>query len=382
MRIQVLIPDQLEKPMGGMGEQARNILNAFSSPDYQFDVIGSSGQEQSVGDIVSYYPVNELRVPIGKNEPLSNTFLNQSLFVSKSKDLEEPDVIHAFDWSTFYAGCLLSREYQVPLVVTIQLSIEKMMHTAIDPMQKLSYDVACGIELMGMLNASRIIHMTETYARKFSKLFLLKTSIVPNGINNREWQTHSNYKLPGTRKIKLVYIGRYAFMKNIQTLVQCQIPDDIDLIFIGSNRGGDASLFDAMRKRTQADNVHYIGALYGQEKIDAMCSADAVIVPSIHEPFGIVALEALASRSVLLSSFIDGMGDFLTLEIAVNCGTTKDSIELAMQKLVNMQPRERQYRIENGLKLCETMDWSIQAEKLAKVYDSVLKPEEIKAANG
>ena len=46
--VQILIPDELKRPMGGMGEQARNIITAF--PDgYHFDVIGSANGKEISG---------------------------------------------------------------------------------------------------------------------------------------------------------------------------------------------------------------------------------------------------------------------------------------------------------------------------------------------
>ena len=97
-------------------------------------------------------------------------------------------------------------------------------------------------------------------------------------------------------------------------------------------------------------------------------AADAVIMPSIHEPFGIVALEALASKSILLSSFVDGMGDFLTEDVAINCGTSKESIEKALDNLINLQEEERVQRIKKGLEICKEYTWEKSAKKLAAIY--------------
>ena len=101
-------------------------------------------------------------------------------------------------------------------------------------------------------------------------------------------------------------------MKGVQHLLEANVPQDIDLILVGSTNGGDAEVMQKIDPAIKANNnIHYVGPIYGQEKIDMLNGADAVIVPSIHEPFGIVALEALASKSILLSSRVDGMGDFL-----------------------------------------------------------------------
>lgn len=369
----LLLPDQLKKPMGGMGEQARNFLTHFP-PGYHFSVIGSSEAEVYHTDNYSFYPVISISNFHGNPDPLCTTFLNQSLFIEKALSLnQKPDIIHAFDWSTFWAGRILANHYNCPLVVTIQLSIEKINSIPVVISQKNQYDLACSLELSGLIEADAIIQVSESYAKSFHSFLLPKTAVIHNGINLNEWNKNSTIALPGINPIKVFYIGRYAIMKNIHTLIQCTIPKSIDLIFIGDSRGGNPELFDAMVQFCNSTpNVHFVGPKYGQEKIDWLCAADAVIVPSIHEPFGIVALEALASKSILLSSFVNGMGDFLSEDCAINCGTTKESIELAFEKLLQLKPNEKESIIKSGLKVCEEHSWNLQAEKMSKVYDSVL----------
>lgn len=369
----ILIPDQLQKPMGGMGEQARNLLASF--PDgYNFMVIGSAQAKEYHEGCVHFCPVSDINTMNGNPDPLSQTFLNQSLFIERALGLNcKPDLIHAFDWSTFWAGRILSRHFKIPLVTTVQLSIEKHI-TEIHPLQRMQYDMACSIEMSGLIGSDAIIQVSESYAKLFHKFLMPKTTVIHNGINLEDWVQENKIQLPGKpENKKLVYIGRYAEMKNIQTLLQCDIPENVDLIFIGDSRGGSGNLFDSMVKLSrEKENIHFVGSKYGQQKVDWLCSADAVITPSIHEPFGIVALEALASKSILLSSFVNGMGDFLTVDAAINCGTSKKSIEAAIFKLVNLSNEEKESYIKNGLEICKNHHWSLQAEKLHKVYTSVL----------
>ena len=162
-------------------------------------------------------------------------------------------------------------------------------------------------------------------------------------------------------------------MKGVFALCQARIPAEIDLIFIGKNEGGDKSTVDAvMEKVKNTSNVHYIGPLFGQDKVDALRSADAIIMPSVHESFGIVALEALASESILLSSFVDGMRDFLTEEVAINCGTDAQSIEYALERLLNMSEEEKAQRRTKGLRVAEEYSWDKAAEKTKELYNSLI----------
>ncbi len=371
--ILILIPDELRKPMGGMGEQARNLLACFPI-HYKFTVIGSANADEYEENNIHFYPVMKVNTMNGNPDPLSDIFLNQSLFIEKTLSIDFiPDIIHAFDWSTFWAGRILAKHFNKPLVVTVQLSIDKHIGNTIHPLQRMQFDMACSIELSGLIEADRIVQVSESYANLFHSFLLPKTTIIHNGINLSHYEKYNHVKLPGIAKTKLVYIGRFADMKNIQTLVKCTIPKEIDLIFIGDGRGGNSELYDLVVNLSKnIDNVHFVGGKYGQEKINWLCSSDAVIIPSIHEPFGIVALECLASKSILLSSFVNGMGDFLSEDCAINCGTTKESIEHSFQTLLHLTNEQKQSYIDAGLKVCKEHDWSLQAKKMAKVYEDII----------
>lgn len=373
--ILILIPDRLEKPMGGMGEQARNILAGING-NLRFTVIGSANEKKYYKGNVHYMPVMDVALMHGDPDPLAKTFLNQSLFVERAMSLSKPDIVHAFDWSTFWAGRILSKHWNIPLVVTIQLSIEKMTER-IHPLQQMNHDVACSMELAGLVDANIIIQVSRSYLDSFNPIFRDKSVVIENGISLNEWKQTEQITLPGKAKNKLIYIGRYAEMKNISSLLKAEVPENVDLIFIGGTRGGSSELFDAMIQATkERENLHYVGEKYGQDKINWLMSADGVIVPSVHEPFGIVGLEALASKSILLSSFVGGMGDYLNPTCAINCGITPESISKAIKQFAGLDNSTKQYFIESGLEVCREYDWSIQSAKLKDVYNKLLNKDE------
>ena len=379
--VQILIPDELKRPMGGMGEQARNIITAF--PDgYHFDVIGSANGKEISGKNFKFHPVMSISNHCGNPDPLTSTFLNQALFVEKSRELKRPDLIHAFDWSTFWAGRILAKHYGIPLVVTIQLSIEKMIdnpHQA----QQANYDMACSLEFAGMLDADVIVHVSNAYAKTFNSIFNSKSTVIENGIDLSGWVKKRDCILPGNRKNKkLVYIGRFAEMKNIVSLLKADIPEGLDVVFIGGNRGSSPELQDMVIEHSRArGDVYYAGSEYGQEKIDMLMAADAVIVPSTHEPFGIVALEALASKSILLSSFVGGMGDFLNEDVAINCGITPETISAGLNKFMALNGSDINERIKGGLEICKKYSWKTQSEKLDNVYNFILEKKNVSKSN-
>ena len=373
-RVQIIVPDKIKNPVGGLGVQLKHMVELLDK-DFDFDIIGQPEDNGWPNYTSVYNPM-----PAVQHGSIS-TIAGQIAYFAAGVAKPKPDIVHAYDWSTYLAGAFAADHFKVPLVVTMNLSINLLQQVGITySHDSRTVDGAwlhkthCEIELYGLRKAKVIIHVSDGYRNHFRKLenFEKKSVTVPNGIDLSEWQSLAQVKLPGKAPIKLIYIGRFALMKGILALCESRIPENIDLIFIGADNGGEAYVYQKMLEKVNKEaNVHYIGPLYGQDKINAMCAADAVIMPSIHEPFGIVALEALASKSVLLSSFIDGMSDFLTDDIAINCGTKKETIERALLELSAMSEENKKTRIEKGLQICREYTWEKAADKVRGIYNSL-----------
>ncbi|HZS43112.1 MAG TPA: glycosyltransferase family 4 protein [Candidatus Paceibacterota bacterium] len=375
-RIQIIVPDKIKNPVGGLGVQLKHMMENLEK-DFDFDIIGQPEDNGWPNYTSVYNPMPAIQ------HGSITTIAGQIAYFAAGIEKPKPDIVHAYDWSTYLAGAYTADFFKVPLVVTMNLSINLLEKSGITYSHNSQtvdgawlHKTHCEIELYGLRKAKKIIHVSEGYRNRFkgAENFEQKSEVVPNGIELSEWQSLAPFKLPGTGRIKLIYIGRLALMKGVMALCEARIPDGIDLIFIGADNGGEAQVFQRMLEKVKNEsNVHYIGPLYGQDKINAMCAADAVIMPSIHEPFGIVALEALASKSILLSSFVDGMSDFLSEEIAINCGTTKGSIERALLNLLSLPAEDKRIRIEKGLEICRRYSWKSAAEKMKNIYQDLSK---------
>ena len=370
MRIQGLLTDNPINIMGGMGEQLKNNLK-YIDKKYHFDIIGCDQYAEYKGDNFHFKSLeNFFSIYSGRIDPLFGPFINQNMFIQKSFEFPKPDIIHSFDWSTFMPSMFLAKHYKVPLICTIQLSIKELIKSYnIDPYASPMYRLHEAMEVEGLNRSDAIIQVSHAYAKNTNKIFWPKTFVVENGIELSEWQPKNKINLPGKNKYKIIFIGRIEYQKNIQAILEVNIPKNIDLIIIGGHKGSAQELIDKVIERSRKDeNFIYVGPKYDQEKIDWMFASDAVLMPSLHESFGIVALEALASNNILLSSFAAGMGDFLTENCAINCGISKESIEKGLYKFLNMTEEHKQKMIQNGLEVCREYTWEKSAKKLEAIY--------------
>ena len=112
-----------------------------------------------------------------------------------------------------------------------------------------------------------------------------------------------------------------------------------------------------------------------KEKLDILSSSDLILMPSNHEPFGLVALEALSAgqngKTILCSSFVDGMGEFLTEDSAIKCGTSSNEITEGIYKFLNMKEIDKKNMRNNGCKLAQKYTWDDCVKQIENTYDSI-----------
>lgn len=369
-KIRILFPDRLDKPVGGLSIVAQKIKK-YLSDDFDLEFVGHPQEVEMENYLPAFLPLNIQHGPL-------NTITGQISFFAQALKNGKPDLIHAFDWTVFLAGAYTAAHYEIPLVSSMQLSINKLniagIGYAVDQTTVDGHwinETHKQIEIAGLNHANKIIHVSNDYFKGFD-LYKDKSVIIQNGVDFDELQG-DKIELPGTRPIKLVYIGRFATMKNVLALTKATIPDNIDLIYIGNNSGGEGYIYDSMLKHVEEnDNVHYIGEKYGKEKADIFTSADAVIFPSNHEPFGIVGLEAMATNCVLLTSRVDGISDYANNSNSIYCGLTTDSINISLKLLSLLDDDTKQSLLQNGLETAHEFNWVRATDKYREVYNELL----------
>lgn len=357
LKILLLLPDSSKNPFGGMGVQAEGIITSSSC----------IFTEHNVNNNLFILNENVLGVTIVEQ------LIAQASSLPKIEDLKDIDIVHSFDASTSLQGYAISKMLGVPHIMTLQLSMDSLIDMFYKNTNTPDKYFLSTIEISCLSIADAVVHVSKEYLSKYG-ILNPNSFYLPNGIDIKKWNAtpHLDIHLPGRPNAKkLCYIGRYAEMKNVAGILDADIPKDVDIYFIGGQRGGHEYFFNAMIDFVEKNsNAYYLGEKHGDEKINTLKAMDAVIVPSIHEPFGIVCLEALASGCVLLSSFQSGMKEYLTEDIAVNCGTTPEEITAGINKWLALD--DIQERKERGYALCKQYSWNNAAKILEAIYNRVL----------
>lgn len=380
--ILILSPDSPVNGMGGLGVHLYEVLNRIDSSSYNVVAVCQGSQNMTLqdGKVKVFGLYQESRS--FEEDAYINTFINQSRFVARvnelvnSGEMSVPNIIHIMDWTTAIAGEELAKQFNAKIVFAVHLSINNYIKR-IHPIQEVSHRFAMDLEFSVCRKAHKIIHVTNYYANLFPfNAFAYKTAVVHNGVDYESFkEAEVDYPLPGENKLKVVYVGRIAGMKNVKNIWDSvkKLPN-IDFIFVGGEAGSDKTLLRRLRELDATENsrVYYLGAKYGADKRSIMASADIMIMPSTHEPFGLVALEALSAgqrgKTILCSSFVDGMGEFLTEDAAIKCGVTINSIEKAIKKYLAMTTEEKEVMRTKGSQLAQQYNWEVCSSGIQKVW--------------
>jgi glycosyltransferase involved in cell wall biosynthesis len=381
-KILVIIPDRFIGASGGMGENSAPVFELLADK-YEFYAVGFSLAGNEIPSYITKY--EEVISPFKKVQsgPVQ-TIISQIEYFSSAIKMPKPDLIYAYDWSIYYAAVKVADWFDVPLVVRMSNSViveaDRGITFGLDrklaPTQAI-HNAMCEMEIRGLIRANLIAQISKGYAKFFKKVgnFDNKTVIVQNGIDFKKWQLENfdPYPLPGKNKIKIIFLGRFVTVKGVKNLLDAKLPNEIDLIFIGPSNFAEPKLLKEIKERCEKNNNTFLlESIYGQDKIRALKSCTALVVPSLHEPFGTVGLEGLAAQCIVISSQIDGLGDYLNSENSLYCGTSVAPLENAFSKLLCLTDKEKEILKINGLKTCAEFSLSKTAQKLSEAFEKVL----------
>lgn len=209
-----------------------------------------------------------------------------------------PDVVHAHDWLVAWAGDTLRAVLGVPLVATMHAT-ERGRHGGHLPVGTPAE--INSIEWWLTYQAREVIACSRFMVREVVDSFELpqeKVHLVPNGISMASWRLDLDRRPDPDAPLVMAW-GRVQYEKGFQTLAEAigslrtQIPGIHAVI------AGRGSYLADLQARIDIDGVGDIVTLAGfvpQDELHVLLArASCVVIPSLYEPFGIVALEGMSS---------------------------------------------------------------------------------------
>lgn len=389
------------KDTGGMNVYVRDLTQELGRHGVHVDVFTRSQDEHvphvlhdlGYGNRVVHIPAGP-EVPLPKRELVNyiSEFVQNILEFAESKTCQY-DLIHSHYWMSGISAKALKVKWDIPIV--------HMFHTLGEMKQRVArtqseaegdYRVKGEREVIGVAN--RIVAATQA---EMAQLFWLyqadrdKIDIVPPGVDTSHF-----YPIPEDEAKEfigiqpcdrlLLYVGRIEPLKGIDILLEAiamMVHNGVKvcLSVIGGDPSLDPIVEDNEMARLQAlreeyglgDMVAFLGKR-GQDTLPYYYSAaDAVVVPSHYESFGMVALEAMACGTPVVASQVGG------LAFLVKDGETGYTVPVedpqALADTLTMLVDDYDLRQEMGARAAEfakNYSWEMIAEQIIGVYKSTI----------
>jgi len=224
-----------------------------------------------------------------------------------------PEVVHAHDWLVAWAGDTLKTLLGVPLVATIHATERGRHGGHVPPGMPAAINA---VEWWLTYQAREVIACSKFMVREVVSGFELpveKVHLVPNGVDPELWALTTGK--PVSREQLVVAWGRVQYEKGFQVLVRAIGELRHRLPGVRCIIAGRGSYLSELQTQIDVEGVTDIVDLAGfvpDEDLRAILQrAGCVIIPSLYEPFGIVALEGMAAGAPTIVARTGGLAEIL-----------------------------------------------------------------------
>ncbi len=224
-----------------------------------------------------------------------------------------PDVVHAHDWLVAWAGDTLKSLLGVPLVATIHATERGRHGGHVPPGMPAAINA---IEWWLTYQAREVIACSKFMVREVVNGFELpleKVHLVPNGVDPKLWKLDPA-GAPAREQLVVAW-GRVQYEKGFQVLVRAM--SDLRSRVPGARCiiAGRGSYLSELQSQIDMEGVTDIVQLAGfvpdDELRRTLQRAGCVIIPSLYEPFGIVALEGMAAGAPTIVARTGGLAEIV-----------------------------------------------------------------------
>jgi D-inositol-3-phosphate glycosyltransferase len=401
------------KDTGGMNVYVRNLTQELGRLGVHVDVFTRS-QDEHVPHVLHDLGFGNrvVHVPAGPERPFPKKQLAEYLpeFIegvnqfATEKNIHY-DLIHSHYWMSGLAAEALSELWQVPVVHMFHTLGEMKNRIATSEAEKEGAYRLDG-ERRVLAKADRIVAATLAELAQLQWLYKADTrkiTVIPPGVDTCHFypipadEARQYIGIPKDDRMVL-FVGRVEPLKGIGTLIQAmsclrltEHEKPAYLVIIGGEPEANAEDKTAEMARLQQlckdlclDQMVIFLGKRGQDTLPYYYSAAEVLVmPSLYESFGMVALEAMACGTPVIASQVGGLAFLVQDGITGFHVPDGDPDALcARLSLLLGDPVLRQKMGQEAANYARSYAWEKIAAEMIKVYEKLLQEKQLPHSPG
>jgi glycosyltransferase involved in cell wall biosynthesis len=393
MRILVLTWEYPPYVVGGMGKHVAGLVPALGKlpsryGPCQVEVVTTRyGGGEVVEALNEWVTIHRVDVaPFDPQDPYNTVIASNDTLVAYARQLAAQhsfDLIHVHDWLPAVAGIVLKEALKVPLVATIHATergryqghITNGISSKIDALEwRLCYETWRLIVCSHFMS----VELHSFFETPFDKMGMIPNGIDPaqlHPITPEEQAAQRRQYAPNGERL-LFFVGRIVHEKGLHVLVRAmpavlQDYPETRLLVAGRN---SRHLLPLAEELGVSGQVRFLDYVTDAQRDALYQTVDAAIFPSLYEPFGIVALEAMALNCNVIASDVGGLGEVVQhkangLTVFPN---DPNSITWAVRELFAHPAAAAERRALAHRQVQELYNWETIARQTVTLFEAVV----------
>ncbi|MCW3008383.1 MAG: glycosyl transferase group 1 [Solirubrobacterales bacterium] len=370
---------------GGLGRHVRKLSEELVRQGVEVHVLTRGDQAQELRAGVHVHRVCEPPFPhdldrfLAWVRSMNHDMRRAGLALARDFDF---DLVHGHDWLVARAAATLSTSLRIPFLATIHATehgrhqgwVDKPPQSTIHATERWMARRADGLVTCS--------HYMRGHAADVFDVEEDAISVIPNGIDPDDLQPvgdldalRARYARPDERLVLLV--GRLVYEKGFQFALEA-LPAVIrrvpNLRFVVAGSGTHEQELRAQAQRLGVAEHGTFAGWIGDDMLHSLYRiADLCVVPSLYEPFGLVALEAMASGCPCIVANTGGLAEVAPSDDVALRFRSRDPSSLArMMNKVLTDDELRDRLVAQASEHVLRFDWSDVARQTREVYGRLI----------
>jgi glycogen synthase len=375
---------------GGLARAVRKLAEALASAGHDVHVLTRGGDHAPAEEERHGVIVHRVREPSFPRDDL-DAFLawvaqmNADMLAAGAELLErfDFDLVHSHDWLVAAAARKLARRRRVPWLVTVHATEYGRHQGWVD---KHPQSHIHGVERRMVRAADHVITCSAFMRSQVADVFGVpraKITAIPNGIDPSDLQPVADLprlraKFAAADEKLVLLVGRLVYEKGFHLALDA-LPGLIRRVgkvrfLIAGSGTAEAELKEQAERLGLMEHGTFIGWT-GDDVLHSLYRiADLCLVPSIYEPFGLVALEAMASGCPTIVADTGGLREVVPrgrrVGLRFRASSTRSLERMAQDLLTDDALRSR--LVAEASEHVLLFDWSEVARETVGVYERLV----------
>lgn len=308
------------------------------------------------------------------------------------------DLLHAHYWLSAEVGRRLQRRWGTPLVAMFH-TLARMKNRVLSDGPERESAARAQLEQLAMGAADRVIAASAADRRQMLEHYLLppsRISVVPGGVDLQRFRAADRQAARralglGDARV-LLYVGRIQRLKGIDLLLraaarlrraQPALTERLQVLIVGGRPQGDGPEQDELerlerltRRLGLTEHVQFVGAVDQARLPLYYAAAEATVVPSLYESFGLVAVESMACGTPVVASRVGGLASTVQHGQTGYLIPARDPRLYAERLAAILGDADLRARLSAGARRhAARYDWAQVAEEIYGIYCGLVRCE-------